>query len=74
MLLQQPLRQRIAQLAGPLLALLERLPPGEREFTVADYCNAYRALDNRPARERQIGLIGDIGAGVISVKVEEILN
>jgi hypothetical protein len=45
-------------------ALLRRLPRADGTFTVAEYCDAYRRPDERPARERQIGLIGDIGAGL----------
>ena len=46
------------------LALLLRLPRADCTFTVAEYCNAYRRPGDRPARERQIGLIGAIGAGL----------
>lgn len=45
-------------------ALLERLPRADGVFTSAEYCRAYCAMDNRPARERQIDLIGEIGAGL----------
>jgi len=45
-------------------ALLARLPRAEGRFTVAEYCRAYRAMDDRPARERQIRLIADIGAAL----------
>jgi len=45
-------------------ALLERLPRTDGVFSVAEYCRAYRAMDNRRARERQIDLIGEIGAGL----------
>lgn len=45
-------------------ALLERLPRRDGSFTVADYCAAYRRMGNRPARERQIALIGEIGAAL----------
>jgi hypothetical protein len=45
-------------------ALLERLPRRDGSFTVAEYCAAYRQMDNRPARERQIALIGEIGAAL----------
>jgi len=43
-------------------ALLARLPRGDGRFTVAEYCGAYRRMDNRPARERQIALVAEIGA------------
>jgi hypothetical protein len=45
-------------------ALLARLPRRDGTLTVADYCRAYRSMGNRPARARQIELIGDIGAGL----------
>jgi hypothetical protein len=45
-------------------ALLARLLLRDGALTVADYCRAYRGMGNRPARERQIELIGDIGAGL----------
>jgi hypothetical protein len=44
-------------------ALLVHLPEGN-EFTVADYANAYRRAGNRAGRERQIRLIGEIGAAL----------
>ena len=44
--------------------LLSRLPRGDGMFTVAEYCRAYRWPADRPVRERQIGLIGQIGAGL----------
>ena len=45
-------------------ALLARLPAVDRPFTVAEYCRAYRLMGNRPGRERQIGLIIEIGAAL----------
>ena len=45
-------------------ALLARLPRVDRPFTVAEYCRAYRLMQNRPGRERQIRLIVDIGAAL----------
>lgn len=45
-------------------ALLARLPRVDSEFTVAEYCRAYRLMDNRAGRERQIRLIVDIGAAL----------
>ena len=45
-------------------ALLVRLPRADGRFTVAEYCAAYRRMDNRPGRERQIELIGGIGAAL----------
>jgi hypothetical protein len=44
--------------------LLARLPRGDGIFTVAEYCRAYRWPADRPLRERQIALIGQIGAGL----------
>lgn len=44
--------------------LLARLPRADGRFTVAEYCSAYRRMDNRPARERQIALIAEIGAAL----------
>jgi hypothetical protein len=44
--------------------LLGRLPRRDGTFTVADYCRAYRDMGDRPARERQIELIGEIGAAL----------
>lgn len=45
-------------------ALLSRLPRTDGVFTVAEYCAAFRWGPERAARERQIGLIGTIGAGL----------
>jgi hypothetical protein len=45
-------------------ALLARLPRADGRFTVAEYCRAYRRMDNRFARERQIALIAEIGAAL----------
>jgi hypothetical protein len=45
-------------------ALLARLPRADGTFTVAEYCRAYRRREDRPARERQIGLIAEIGAAL----------
>ena len=42
-------------------ALLAALPRHDGRLTVAEYCDAYRRMGNRPARERQIELIGEIG-------------
>ena len=44
--------------------LLAQLPRGDGSFTVAEYCSAYRAMDNRAARERQIRLIGEFGMAI----------
>jgi hypothetical protein len=45
-------------------ALLARLPSLDRPFTVTEYCRAYRLMNNRAGRERQIHLIVDIGAAL----------
>jgi len=43
-------------------ALLSHLPNGgERPFSVAEYCLAYRQANDRSARERQIRLLAEIG-------------
>jgi len=41
--------------------LLERLPSRDGAFTVAQYCDAYRAMDCRSERERQLHLIQAFG-------------
>ncbi|MEO5702140.1 MAG: hypothetical protein ABIS17_06830 [Casimicrobiaceae bacterium] len=45
-------------------ALLDRLPDPGAPFDVASYCGAYRAMARRDERERQIGLIGAVGAAL----------
>jgi hypothetical protein len=45
-------------------ALLARLPRADGVFTVAEYCAAFRQPSERAAREHQIGLIGEVGAGL----------
>jgi hypothetical protein len=44
--------------------LLARLPRPDGRFTVAEYCRAFRKMGQRPERERQIALIGEIGAAL----------
>ena len=44
-------------------ALITRLPDGDA-FTVAHYCAAYRQSGERAARQHQIALIGEVGAGL----------
>jgi hypothetical protein len=44
--------------------LLAQLPSDDGVFSVAEYCSAFRALGRRADRERQIGLIGEIGAAL----------
>ena len=44
--------------------LLARLPRADGVFTVAEYCVAYREPSERAAREHQIALIGEVGAGL----------
>ena len=46
--------------------LLARLPTADGIFTVAQYCRAYRSPGDRAVRSRQIGLIGEVGAGLDS--------
>ena len=45
-------------------ALLARLPRADGRFTVAEYCSAYRRMDNRLARARQIELIREVGSAL----------
>jgi hypothetical protein len=45
-------------------SLLARLPRADGDFTVAEYCAAYREPSERTAREHQISLIGKVGAGL----------
>jgi hypothetical protein len=45
-------------------ALLARLPRRDGWPTVAEYCEAYRQVGERVARERQIRIIGDIGGAL----------
>jgi hypothetical protein len=46
--------------------LLARLPTADGVVTVAQYCTAYRSPGDRAVRSRQIGLIGEVGAGLDS--------
>ena len=41
--------------------VLGRLPRADAQFTVAQYCSAYRRAANFAARRRQIELIGEVG-------------
>ena len=45
-------------------SLLSRLPRADGQFSVAEYCKAYRRMGKRGERERQIRLIGEIGTGI----------
>jgi hypothetical protein len=45
-------------------SLLARLPRADGQFSVSEYCKAYRRMGKRAERERQIRLIGEIGAGI----------
>jgi hypothetical protein len=45
-------------------SLLQRLPRLDRQFTVSEYCKAYRRMGKRSERERQIRLTGEIGAAL----------
>ncbi len=44
--------------------MMDRLSPYGDRFTVADYCIAYRRMGAYHRRERQIRLIGDVGAAL----------
>jgi hypothetical protein len=44
--------------------VLERLARADAQFTVAQYCSAYRRAANYPARRRQIELIGEVGSAL----------
>lgn len=44
--------------------LLARLPRADGQFTVADYCRAYRRAGNLPARRLQIRLIVEVGQAI----------
>jgi hypothetical protein len=44
--------------------LLGRLPRANGDFTVGEYCKAYRRAGNYPLRERQIQLIVEIGTAI----------
>ena len=44
--------------------LLTRLPRLDAPIAVPQYCDAYRAMGGRELRERQIRLIGDLGAAL----------
>ena len=44
--------------------LLACLPSRDASFGVAQYCAAYRAMDSRPGRERQLELIQAFGAAL----------
>lgn len=46
--------------------LLARLPRADGVFTVAEYCRAFRGMEHRAERVRQIALIGEIGAALDS--------
>jgi hypothetical protein len=45
-------------------ALLARLPAHDRDPTVVEYCDAYRRMGGRGARERQIALVAEIGGAL----------
>jgi hypothetical protein len=44
--------------------LLARLPARDSPFTVAQYCDAYRAMGNRSERERQLHLVREFGVAL----------
>ncbi len=43
-------------------SLLARLQRADGQFSVAEYCRAYRRMAKRPERERQTRLVGEIGS------------
>jgi hypothetical protein len=45
-------------------AVLARLPRADAQFSVAEYCKAYRRAGNFPLRRRQIGLIVEVGVAL----------
>ena len=45
-------------------AIIDALAPNELVFTVAGYCAAYRQVGRFDDRERQIGLVGEVGAAL----------
>ncbi len=53
-------------LSHELDTMLARELPRTEGFTVAEYCQAYRAMGRRGERERQITLIGEVGAALES--------
>jgi len=44
--------------------VLARLPRADGQFSVAEYCKAFRRAGNFPLRRRQIRLIGEVGASL----------
>jgi len=44
--------------------LLARLPRPDGRFTVAEYCRAFRKMGHMADRQRQVALIGEIGAAL----------
>jgi len=53
--------------------LLARLPSRDGAFTVAQYCDAYRAMGSRSERERQLHLVRAFGAA-LDVQVHKQFN
>ncbi|MEP7181694.1 MAG: hypothetical protein ABI886_05880 [Betaproteobacteria bacterium] len=45
-------------------SLLARLPRADGQFSVPEYCRGFRKMGNRPARERQVALIVEIGTAL----------
>jgi len=45
-------------------SLVSRLPRADGQFSVVEYCKAYRRMGKRAERERQIRLTGEIGRGI----------
>lgn len=44
--------------------LLDHLPRADAQFSVEDYCRAFRRTGREPDRRRQIALIGEVGAAL----------
>ena len=53
-------------------SLLARLPRADGQFSVSEYCRAYRRMGKRPERERQIRLIGEIGMRARRVRAKAV--
>jgi hypothetical protein len=44
--------------------LLDHLPRADAQFTVEDYCRAFRRTGRLPERRRQVALIGEVGTAL----------
>jgi hypothetical protein len=54
--------------------LLARLPRADGQFTVEEYCRAFRRMGNRPGRERQIRLTIEIGTAIDGYVKKPLIN